>query len=120
MAALVRRGLREEGVIVDLAASGEEAVWIAAERHYDAVVLDVMLPGIDGFETCARLRGEGVGAPVLMLPARDGVDDRVAGLEGGADDYLVKPFSFDELLARLRALVRRGAPPRPKVLSVGE
>jgi two-component system, OmpR family, response regulator len=83
-------------------------------------VLDVMLPGIDGFETCRRLRDDGVWSPVLMLTARDAVEDRVAGLDGGADDYLVKPFSFAELLARLRALARRGPVDRPTVLEVGE
>ena len=86
---------------------------MAQSHPYDAIVLDVMLPGIDGFETCRRLRHDGVWAPVLMLTARDGVEDRVAGLDGGADDYLTKPFSFAELLARLRALVRRGGGERP-------
>jgi two-component system OmpR family response regulator len=86
----------------------------------DAIVLDVMLPGIDGFETCRRLRADGVWSPVLFLTARDAVEDRIAGLDGGGDDYLVKPFSFDELLARLRALVRRGAAPRPAVVEVGD
>src|SRR5919106_3338807 len=116
MAALVRRGLSEEGAAVDVARSGEDALWMAAAAPYDALVLDVMLPGIDGFETCRRLRGDGVWAPVLLLTARDAVEDRVAGLDRGADDYLVKPFSFAELLARLRALSRRGAVERPVVL----
>jgi len=120
MAALLRRGLHEEGVAVDVAGRGEDALWMAEATEYDALVLDVMLPGIDGFETCRRLREEGVWAPVLMLTARDAVEDRVAGLDGGADDYLTKPFSFSELLARLRALVRRGSPERPSVLSVGD
>ena len=119
MAALVRRGLAEEGAAVDVARSGEDALWMAAATPYDAVVLDVMLPGIDGFETCRRLRGDGVWTPVLLLTARDSVADRVAGLDGGADDYLTKPFSFAELSARLRALVRRGQKERPAVLEVG-
>jgi two-component system, OmpR family, response regulator len=120
MAALIRRGLREDGVVVDIAGSGEDALWMAGSSEFDAVVLDVMLPGIDGFETCRRLRGDGVWAPVLLLTARDGVEDRIAGLDDGADDYLTKPFSFGELLARLRALVRRGRAPRPAVLTVGD
>ncbi len=120
MAALLRRGLTGEGSAVDVAQSGEDALWMAAAAAYDAVILDVMLPGIDGFEACRRLRQKGVWAPVLLLTARDAVEDRVAGLDGGADDYLVKPFSFAELSARLRALVRRGRPERPAVLSVGE
>ena len=120
MAVLIRRGLREEGFSVDVADRGEDALWRASATDYDAIVLDVMLPGIDGFETCRRLRGDGVWAPVLMLTARDAVEDRVAGLDGGADDYLVKPFSFAELLARLRALARRGPVDRPTVLGVGD
>jgi len=120
MAALLRRGLQEEGLAVDVAGRGEEALWMAEATEYDALVLDVMLPGIDGFETCRRLREGGVWTPVLMLTARDAVEDRVAGLDGGADDYLTKPFSFSELLARLRALVRRGSPERPSALKVGD
>ncbi|MGH2945102.1 MAG: response regulator transcription factor [Solirubrobacteraceae bacterium] len=120
MAALLRRGLSDDGLVVDVAATGEDALWMATSTPYDAVVLDVMLPGIDGFEVCRRLRSEDVWAPVLLLTARDAVRDRVAGLDGGADDYLVKPFSFAELSARLRALVRRGRPERPPVLMVGE
>ena len=116
LAGLLSRGMRKAGLSADVAASGEEAVWMAAATPYDAVVLDVMLPGIDGFETCRRLRSAEVWAPVLMLTARDSVDDRVAGLDSGADDYLTKPFSFRELLARLRALVRRGTRERPAVL----
>jgi two-component system OmpR family response regulator len=119
MAGLIRRGLREEGMAVDVAARGEDALWMAGSTDFDAIVLDLMLPGIDGFETCRRLREDGVWAPVLMLTARDAVTDRVAGLDHGADDYLVKPFSFAELLARLRALVRRGAAERPAVLEAG-
>jgi two-component system OmpR family response regulator len=120
MAALIRRGLREEGFSVDVADRGEDALWMAAATDYDGIVLDVMLPGIDGFETCSRLRADGVWSPVLILTARDAVEDRVAGLDGGADDYLVKPFSFAELLARLRALARRGPVDRPTVLEVGD
>jgi two-component system OmpR family response regulator len=119
MASLMRRGLREEGMAADVAERGEDAVWIAGSTEYDAVVLDVMLPGMDGFETCRKLRADGVWAPVLMLTARDAVEDRVKGLDEGADDYLVKPFSFAELLARLRALVRRGPVERPTQLRVG-
>ena len=118
MASLIRRGLRSEGLAADVAIKGEDALWMAAATAYDAIVLDVMLPGIDGFETCKRLRGDGIWSPVIMLTARDGIEDRVAGLDGGADDYLTKPFSFAELLARLRALARRGAIERPAVLEV--
>jgi two-component system, OmpR family, response regulator len=120
MAALVRRGLTEDGHAADVAGTGEDAVWMAQAHPYDAIVLDVMLPGLSGFETCKRLRDEGVWSPVLMLTARDGVEDRVAGLDVGADDYLTKPFSFAELLARLRALSRRGAVERPAELTVGD
>ncbi len=120
MAALLNRGLGEEGAAVDVARTGEDGVWMAAATEYDAIVLDVMLPGIDGFEACRRMRDQGVWAPVLLLTARDAVEDRVAGLDGGADDYLTKPFSFAELSARLRALIRRGRPERPPVLSVGD
>jgi two-component system OmpR family response regulator len=119
MAGLIRRGMREEGLAADVAVRGEDALWMAGANEYDAIVLDVMLPGIDGFETCRRLRRENVWTPVLMLTARDAVEDRVAGLDGGADDYLTKPFSFAELLARLRALVRRGPVETPAVLEVG-
>jgi two-component system OmpR family response regulator len=120
MAGLIRRGLREDGLVADVAIKGEDALWMAGSAEYDAIVLDVMLPGIDGFETCRRLRADGVWAPVLMLTARDSVEDRVAGLDGGADDYLTKPFSFAELSARLRALVRRGPVERPTVLTAGD
>jgi two-component system, OmpR family, response regulator len=120
MAALIRRGLAEQGLTVDLAASGEEALAMAGSSAYDAVVLDVILPGVDGFATCRRMREDGVWAPVLMLTARGAVEDRVAGLDGGADDYLTKPFSFAELLARLRALIRRGQSERPAILAVGD
>jgi len=120
MASLLRRGLIEEGYAADVARTGEEALWMAGAAEYDAVVLDLMLPGIDGIEVCRRLREDGFWAPILMLTARDAVEDRVAGLDAGADDYLPKPFSFAELLARLRALVRRGGAERPVVLEVGD
>jgi two-component system, OmpR family, response regulator len=120
MAGLIRRGLVEEGHAADVASSGEDAVWMAQAHSYDAIVLDVMLPRQSGFETCRQLRNEGVWAPVLMLTARDAVEDRVAGLDAGADDYLAKPFSFAELLARLRALGRRGGVERPASLQVGD
>ena len=120
MAGLVKRGLEEEGIAVDVAGRGEDAVWMAGSTEYDVVVLDVMLPGFDGFEVCRRLRADEVWTPVLMLTARDAVEDRVTGLDGGADDYLVKPFAFDELLARLRALARRGSAERPAVLEAGD
>ena len=120
MAQLIRRALREDGIAADVADRGEAAVWMASATDYDAIVLDVMLPGIDGFEVCRRLRADGVWAPVLMLTARDAVEDRVAGLDAGADDYLTKPFSIAELDARLRALARRGPVERPVVLAVGD
>ena len=120
MAGLLKRGLEEEGYAVDTAGDGQEALWLATENPYDAVVLDVMLPDLDGFEVCRRLREAGRWSPVLMLTARDAVPDRVSGLDAGADDYLTKPFSFAEFLARVRALVRRGAPERPPVLGVGD
>ena len=120
MAGLIRRGLVKEGLAADVAPTGEEALVAARAHAYDAIVLDVMLPGLNGFETCRRLREVGVWAPVLMLTARDSVEDRVAGLDTGADDYLVKPFAFAELLARLRALARRGAAERPSPLEAGD
>ena len=120
MAGLLERGLEEEGHAVDVAGRGEDALWMARAAPYDAIVLDLMLPGLDGFAVCRELRAQEVWTPVLLLTARDAVDDRVFGLDAGADDYLVKPFAFGELLARLRALVRRGARERPAVLTVGE
>jgi two-component system OmpR family response regulator len=120
MAGLIRRGLVEEGHAADVAPNGEDALWMAEAHPYDAIVLDVMLPGLSGFETCRRLRNAGVWSPVLMLTSRDAVEDRVAGLDAGADDYLTKPFTFSELLARLRALVRRGAHERPAILRSGD
>jgi two-component system, OmpR family, response regulator len=120
LARLLRRGLVEESHAADVAGSGEDALWMAQATEYDAIVLDLMLPGIDGVEVCRGLREAGVWSPILMLTARDGVADRVGGLDAGADDYLTKPFAFDELLARLRALTRRGAAERPAVLTVGD
>jgi two-component system OmpR family response regulator len=120
MAGLLRRGLTEEGYADDRAATGPDGLWAATENEYDAVVLDLMLPDMGGMEVCRRLRGGGRMVPVLMLTARDAVPDRVAGLDAGADDYLVKPFAFSELFARLRALVRRGPAERPPLLEVGD
>ena len=120
MAELLRRGLVEEGYAVDVVGDGRDAVWMATENPFDAILLDVVLPDLDGFEVCRRIRDAGQWAPVLMLTARDGVDDRIRGLDAGADDYLPKPFAFAELLARLRALLRRGAGERPPVLVVGD
>ena len=120
MAGLLKRALEEEGYAVDVAGRGEDALWLGTENPYDAIVLDLMLPDVDGFEVSRRLREAGRWSPVLMLTARDAVTDRVAGLDAGADDYLTKPFSFAELLARLRALARRGPVERPAVLEVGD
>ena len=120
MSVLLKRGLSEEGYAVDVATDGTDGVWLATEHDYDAIVLDVLLPGIDGFEVCRRLRANERWAPVLLLTARDSVEDRVAGLDAGADDYLTKPFSLAELAARLRALVRRRTGARPAVLEVGD
>jgi len=118
--AAIRRGLSEDGLICDVAERGEDALWMAGSSAYDAIVLDVMLPGIDGFETCRRLRADEVWAPVLFLTARDAVDDRITGLDLGGDDYVTKPFSLAELSARLRALARRGPIERPAVLRAGD
>jgi two-component system OmpR family response regulator len=120
LAGLLARGLREEGYAADIAERGEEALWMANAVAYDAILLDVMLPGLDGFAICKRLREGGVWSPVLMLTARDAVDDRVTGLDAGADDYLSKPFSFEELLARIRSLTRRAPVERPAVIAVGD
>jgi two-component system OmpR family response regulator len=120
MARLIGRALREEGMVADVAERGEDALSMAGSTDYDAILLDLMLPGIDGFETCRRLRDDGVRAPVLVLTAREAVDDRVAGLDSGADDYVTKPFAIAELLARIRALTRRGPIERPVVLEAGE
>jgi two-component system OmpR family response regulator len=120
MANLLKRGLEEDGYTVAIAANGEDALWSAAESPCDAIILDVMLPDMDGFEVCRRIRAAGNWSPVLMLTARGALDDRVRGLDVGADDYLTKPFAFSELAARLRALMRRGPVQRPAVLSVGD
>jgi two-component system OmpR family response regulator len=120
LASLMRKALRTQGMLADVAIRGEDALWMAGGTPYDVVVLDVNLPGIDGFETCRRLRGDGVRTPILMLTARDGVDDRVTGLDTGADDYVVKPFDIAELFARIRALARRGPAEHAAVLEVGD
>jgi two-component system OmpR family response regulator len=120
LALLLKRGLEEQGYVVDVTGDGAEALWLATEADYDTIVLDVMLPGLDGLEVTRRLRASEQWAPVLLLTARDGIDDRVAGLDTGADDYLAKPFSFAELAARVRALVRRSQAERPAVLEVGD
>src|ERR1700691_1480706 len=119
LAKLLQRGLRQRGIAADVADSGEEALVRARATLYDAIVLDVMLPGCDGFDVCRQLRAESIWTPTLMLTALGDVEDRIRGLDTGADDYLVKPFSLEELLARLRAIARRGAAPRPSVLEVG-
>ncbi len=119
LAGLLRRGLQEEGHAADVAARGEDALWMARARPYDAIVLDIMLPDLDGFSICRSLRDAEIWTPVLFLTARDALEDRVGGLDAGADDYLVKPFSFPELLARLRAVTRRGPIERPTILEVG-
>jgi two-component system, OmpR family, response regulator len=120
MSKLLARGLGEEGHAADVAATGEEALWMAGTERYDVIVLDVMLPGLDGFATCRELRAREIWTPVLMLTARDATEDRIEGLDTGADDYLVKPFAFGELLARLRALVRRAPAERPTELEAGD
>ena len=119
MAAAMSRALRGAGIVADVAATGDDALWMVRAASYDAMVLDVMLPDVDGFETCRLLRADGVWLPVIMVTARDAIEDRVRGLDAGADDYLTKPFSLAELLARLRALVRRDPVERPSVLRVG-
>jgi len=120
MAGLLKRGLEEEGYAVDVANTGANGLWAATENEYDAIVLDLMLPDVSGLDVCRRLRSDGRWMPVLILTARDGVPDRVAGLDAGADDYMVKPFAFSELFARLRALIRRGAGERPAIVNVGD
>lgn len=119
MAAAMRRGLQAAGLVVDVTSSGADAPWMVDAVEYQAIVLDVMLPEIDGFELCRRLRNTGVNVPIIMVTARDAVEDRIAGLDVGADDYLVKPFSLAELLARLRALHRRGLQHKGALLEVG-
>ena len=120
MAELLRRGLEREGYAVDVVNDGTDAVWAIAETEFDAVVLDAMIPRPDGFEVCRQIRAKGRWTPILMLTARDGVEDRVRGLDSGADDYLTKPFAFAELFARLRAITRRDVVERPTVLEVGD
>ncbi|SCF44679.1 DNA-binding response regulator, OmpR family, contains REC and winged-helix (wHTH) domain [Micromonospora marina] len=120
LAAALRRGLSAEGFVVDVAATGPDGLDAARHGEYDAMVLDVMLPGLSGYEVVRRLRAEQRWLPVLMLSAKDGEYDQADGLDCGADDYLTKPFSYVVLLARLRALLRRGAPRRPAVLTVGD
>jgi two-component system OmpR family response regulator len=120
MAELIERGLRREAYAVDVARSGERGVRLATANDYDAVVLDLVLPDLDGFEVLRRIRALGRWTPVLILTARDAVDDRVRGLDAGADDYLTKPFAFQEFLARIRALVRRESAPRPATLRLGD
>ena len=120
LARLLARGLAEEGHPADVAATGEEALWMAGAAAYDAIVLDVMLPGLDGFAVCRMLREREIWTPVLVLTARGEIEDRIEGLDTGADDYLLKPFAFDELLARLRALVRRAPAERPVELAAGD
>jgi two-component system OmpR family response regulator len=120
MASLLLRAFRSNGDAADVTRTGEDALWMSSATNYDAIVLDVGLPGMDGFETLAALRREGNWTPVLMLTARDAVEDRIAGLDVGADDYLTKPFSFAELVARLRAIARRGPVERPTILEVSD
>ena len=120
MADLLSRGLSEEGYAVDVAATGADAVWLATETPYDGIVLDVVLPDFDGFDVCRRLRKAAQWAPLLMLTARDDVSDRVRGLDAGADDYLTKPFAFEELFARVRSLTRRGPHERPATIDIGD
>jgi two-component system OmpR family response regulator len=120
LASLIRKALREQTMLADVAINGEDALWMAEATPYDVLVLDVNLPGIDGFEACHRLRTNGVRTPILMLTARDSVDDRITGLDTGADDYMVKPFDFNELFARVRALARRGPVEHGPVLSLGD
>jgi two-component system OmpR family response regulator len=120
MAGLLSSGFEKHGLVADVTSQGEDALWMASTTRFDVLILDVMLPGIDGFETCRRLRADGVSSPILMLTARAGIGDRVTGLNEGADDYLIKPFSFTELLARVRALARRPHVQRPMVLQVGD
>lgn len=120
MADAIRRMIEHEGHAVDVASSGAEALSATSDDQYDAIVLDVMIPAPDGFTVCRELRARGSKAPVMMLTARDGIEDRVAGLDAGADDYLVKPFASEELMARLRAMLRRGPAPRPPTLQIGD
>ena len=118
-AAALKRGLEAEGYAVDVASNGTDGLWLASEQPYDAVVLDVMLPGLNGYRVCAELRARQIWTPVLMLTAKDGELDEAEALDTGADDFLSKPFSYVVLVARLRALLRRGGAARPAVLQVG-
>jgi DNA-binding response OmpR family regulator len=120
LAASLKKGFEDEGFAVDVAPDGAEALWLAAEQAYDVVLLDVMLPGVNGYEVCRRLRAREDWTPILMLTARDEDSDQVTGLDLGADDYVTKPFSFEVLLARMRSLVRRGPTERPVALTVGD
>lgn len=120
LAAGLKKGLEAEGFATDVALTGTDGLWMAREHPYDAIVLDIMLPGINGYQICATLRDEKNWIPILMLTAKDGELDEAEGLDTGADDYLTKPFSYVVLLARLRALLRRGAPERPTLLEVGD
>ncbi|MDT5298900.1 MAG: hypothetical protein QOG79_2142 [Mycobacterium sp.] len=120
LAAGLRKGLEAEGFAVDVAHNGIDGIWMARENPFDAIVLDVMLPGANGYQVCRTLRSDGNWTPILMLTAKDGVAEVVEGLDTGADDYLAKPFAYTVLIARLRALLRRGARPRPTVLEVGD
>jgi two-component system copper resistance phosphate regulon response regulator CusR len=120
VAGFIARGLREQTYAVDIASDGEQALYQASVNEYDIVILDVLLPIKDGYQVCRELRAAGFRAPILMLTARDSVDDRVSGLDSGADDYLAKPFDFKELLARLRALLRRAVGLRPRVVHVAD
>ena len=118
-AAALKRGLEAEGFAVDVAGNGNDGLWLATEQSYDVIVLDVMLPGLNGFKVCAQLRAKQIWTPVLMLTAKDGELDEAEALDTGADDFLSKPFSYVVLVARLRALLRRGSTSRPPVLEVG-
>jgi two-component system, OmpR family, response regulator len=120
VASAIGRGLRNHGYAVDICGDGVDGLWHGTEYEYDAIVLDLMIPGVEGVELCTQLRSRGRWAPVLMLTARGSVQDRIRGLDAGADDYLVKPFAFGELLARLRSLTRGRAGERPAVLKVGD
>ncbi len=120
LASLIRKGLREEGLLADVAITGEDALWMAASSSYSVLTVDARLPGIDGFEVCRRLREDDIRTPILMLTALNDVEDRIAGLDAGADDYLVKPFDFGEFVARLRALSRRGPVEQDAVLKVAD
>lgn len=120
LASYLKRGLEREGFAVDVAADGEEGLWLASNQPYDAIVLDIMLPKLNGYQVCLEIRKRGIWAPVLMLTAKDGDLDEAEALDSGADDFVRKPFSFVVLLARLRALTRRASPPRPTTLKLGD